>query len=230
MLDDYQREVLQTLRCEYDQRREEIIHLYQRYDKQAQTLNVYLSIVGLLTLALMAIDMPNGTVAAPGITMQLPPRLRQYATGSAIVALTVGVLTALFFISNIMEILHIMALESARSAALERIINDAIGMQLLAWDSGLVDEFYTKRWRSGLFVGPSVLVGVWATAIFAVIITVLSFLCHILAPSQFWYWAIPVWLAALYHVLEWLWLVTTRRNKMFEVALSTIQPHRTQGR
>src|SRR5437879_6267062 len=112
MADDKLNEVLETLRFEYDQRRQEIISLYQRFDKQTQTLNGYLAIAGLLMLALMAIDTQNGTIELGGVSVRLPSRLMPHAVGFCLIALSVGVLTAFFFIANLMELLHIMHLAS----------------------------------------------------------------------------------------------------------------------
>ncbi len=122
-----------------------------------------------------------------------------------------------------MELLHIMHLASARSAALERMINDILGAPVVAWDSGLVHEFYVTRWRSGPFVTPALLVGTWATVIFVAIIGTFTALCKLLAPQEFWYWSIPVWTASVYHIVEWAWLVTARKSKIETVAFSAVQ-------
>lgn len=83
---DNRTEVLETLRFEYEQRRQEIISLYQRFDKQTQTLSGYLAIAGLLMLALLAIDTKNGLVEMGGVNIRLPSRILAHAVGFALSA------------------------------------------------------------------------------------------------------------------------------------------------
>src|SRR5437773_8015010 len=94
---------IEILLKEYDQRRDEIVSVYQRYDKQGQTLTVYVTIVAILTLALLAVELPGTSIEVPGLSLKLPPRMREHASAFSLIALTSGVLIAFYFISNLME-------------------------------------------------------------------------------------------------------------------------------
>lgn len=212
-------QTLDVLLKEYEQRRNEIIAFYDRYDKQTQVLTLYLSILALLTLGILGINRQEHTISLPGAgSLKIAKDLFPFVTLLGTLAITTGIVTAFFLISNLMEIVHVSQLLSARSGALEAAINGCLDQEVMTWDSKLVPEFYGSRWRSGPFVEPSFLVGLWSLLIFAIVVAVFSGLSWLLMQRMFWWWAVPVWAFAAYHICEWVWLISKRHSTMSTVA------------
>jgi hypothetical protein len=212
------RQAIEILLREYDQRRTEIVSLMGRYAKQEQTLTIYLTIIAILTLALLAVDLHEGTIYIPGYgLMKLPAQVRNHASTFVVTVLSGGALIAFYFISGLMEIVYWSQALTARAAAIETEINSRIGQRLLTWDSVIVPEIISEHvWRDGPFLMPALLLGIWAVAIFAATTVLLSLICYVLVRAAFWFWAPAVWVLVIYHILAWSWLTTARKSDVFD--------------
>src|ERR1017187_4118481 len=85
---------------EYDQRRNELIAMYTRYDKQGATLTGYLAFVAPFTLAILSLTAPDGTIVTPLSSVKLQSLVQGHTAGFALMGVSAGVLAALFLISN----------------------------------------------------------------------------------------------------------------------------------
>ena len=224
-------QVIEILMREWDQRRTEIVSTLERYAKQEQILTLYLTIVALVTLALLTVDVETGKIyiAGKGL-LELPPKVREHFAGLVIIVLSGGVTLAFYFISGLMEVLNWVQALSARSAAIEAEINARIGSRLLTWDTFIVPALTSGSFLSdGPFLSSSILQGCWAIAIFSANIALLSFVCYVVVREWFWFWAPTVWVLVIYHVLSWVWMVTARRNDTYDLvsSLATFGANRT---
>jgi len=209
--------VLDILLKDYDQRRNEIVSIFQRYDKHAQTLTVYLTIVATLATVLLAVSLPGSSLSVGGISLKLPANISQHSDTFSIAAVTVGVFIAFYFIANLMELLQLLQVHSARTAAIEARIAELTGKRLLIWDSKIIPEVYSfKNSIVGPFVCPQLLTGLWAASVFVAIIALFSFICYALTPNAFPYWATIIWLLTLYHIIVWGWITAGRRTQLFK--------------
>lgn len=143
---------LDILLADYNQRRNETIAFYGRYEKQTQVLTIYLSVLAIIYVVLSGLKNPDGNIIMPGMgPITIPRRLIESPNLGPFVILTFGALIAFYFIANLMESVHVMQLLQARSAAVEKALNALLGGDYLTWDSKLVPEFYERQQWEGLY-------------------------------------------------------------------------------
>ncbi len=199
--------ILKVLLEEYDQRRNEIIAQKQRYDKQEQILNAYVSLAATLVLGIISGSVSAGTFSA---------KISNIPSGICAIVLTIVVLVAFYQISNLMESLYLIHAHSARSAAVENKINQHVNSEcLLLWDSQIAPRIFSPKFQFALpFIGPNILVGVWSLSVFLGLIGLLSYVCWNFAPGYFWLWFSGVLFFSIYHVYDWFLLAIRERPRL----------------
>jgi hypothetical protein len=193
---------------DYDHRRQELSSLVDRYVRQGEVVTGYLTVLATLAVSLIA--------PPAGILGLIASRVNSsYFCGTV---LSLGVAIAYFLISNLMEILNLIQIQAARSAAVEKKLNGLAGEELLVFDSEIIPFVYgAKKWRHGWSINPPILIGVWASAILTIAMTLLVLLSLARMPGLFTsLYAICVVLFLVFHAQQWWSLVTVRRAFVYD--------------
>jgi hypothetical protein len=179
--------VIEIFLKEYDHRFQEVLHHLERYDKQADYLNLFLTSI----------------IAGAGILFS--DKLRVYLTPTLIfVFLLFGAAFVFYLFSAIVNSLFMIYLNGGRIAGIEREINERTGSNILNWDSVAMPHFFKlKPIGKDLWVRPTVLAGLWIFIIFLLICGILCFLCFQFAPAQARFYIPAMAFLAIFHIYQW---------------------------
>lgn len=188
---------------EYDHRFQEILHHLERYDKQADYLNLFLtSIIGVGGLL-------------------FSDKMRGYLTSSSTIKpqwiyasfLVFGGFLLFYLFSSIVNSLFMLYLNGGRIAAIEIEVNERFGECLLNWDSVAMPHFFRlKSVGKGLWIRPTVLAGLWILLIFLLVCGILGFLCLEFAPELSLLYIPVITFLAVFHIHQWALLNSVGRS------------------
>ena len=188
------------LRAEYEHRFTEIMFHSTRYHKQIDFVRLFAT----LLLGVGALLLTNK--ASPALIHRSAAVLEVFYFLLLIMAL----ILALYLFSTLMESLFMIYLNGSRIAAIEQQLNQLAGRRMVVWDSVIIPYFfspsvlYSKAW-----IKPHYLVGVWSFLLFGSILGILACFCSFIVPRAFPYYLVSVIVLGLFHVQQWLALLTT---------------------
>src|ERR1700682_6364808 len=210
---------------EYDHRFNEVIFHSERYNKQADVLNLFLT----SAVALGTLIFSGSTKSFLGLSMSVPKE------DNALIHcgfLIFAGLLVFFFFSSILNSLFMIYLNGSRIASIEKQLNISVGKEILTWDSMAMPHFFRmKPMGKHQWIRPPILAGLWIFLIFILIGVALCFLCYRFAPKFGWYYIPAIAMLVSFHIYQWKLLNTIGLEEMrFYFGLSTVLPMRRQLR
>jgi hypothetical protein len=194
---------LDILFKEYEHRFTEIATHLQRYQKQADYLNLFLTSVVPIA-ALVFSDKARSLLGTGGIFNGKNVYLLYCGF------LFFGPLFLFHLFASIMEALSAIKGNGERLAAIEIQINALSGKQLLIWEHQAVPYFFdNKRLIVGGWIKPHLLAGIWMFLIFILLCMSFCILAFIFIRVTSYVYIPLVLSLMLFHLRQWKLMVTT---------------------
>jgi len=175
---------------EYEHRFTEVMHHVERFEKQTDYLQFFVTAAAAL----------GGLVLSGKLPIERPNDLKLAWAG----CLLFGSFLAFYLFSATMNSLFLIYLNGGRLAAIERVVNSTLGKTILTWDSFAVPHFYALKPVSRyLWVRPIVLSGTWIFLILILFCLALSVLWIKFVDVANYFYLAFIWIAAPFHIYQW---------------------------
>jgi hypothetical protein len=200
---DNAKAAIDILLKEFEHRFSEILTYTQRYQKQADYLNLFLTSV----LAVAALIFSGKTKELLGQSSTLDVK------DLSILYCGFLLFSALFLFhlfASIMDVLVMIRFNGERLAAIEVQINSRSGEDLLIWESRAVPHYFAvNQIRIGAWIKPNTLAGIWMFLIFILLCISFCVMAFVFVP-MFSYFYVPVVLfMTVFHVYQWMLMLTS---------------------
>ncbi len=198
------RDKIDILLEEYKARTAEIINENQRYHRQTNFTYLYFSaIIGIITV-LSSDDKLRGLLISANWNVGAGPLGLFY-----FILLFLAAIIGFYLFASVIDALRTLYLHSLRRAAIERLLNNETGEELLVWDSEIIFShlffFFLIRDKKGIccWIKPSILVAFWVFVFFITTNLMLCFLCSVIARQYLLLYSLIVGIGALFSIHQW---------------------------
>lgn len=182
---------------EHKNRFDEVMFHSNRYHKQVNFFQLYMTISGSLLAVLFS---KEWTVVAEHMSTDTMEIIK----GTLII---IAALIELYLFTNVMDALYAIYMNGRRISDIERKINSRVGEDLLTWDSRIIPRLYSaEKFFVGAWIRPNILVGLWSFAFF-IFVTIGLCVASFIFVNKFFYYFTPIMLfIASITILNWFLL------------------------
>jgi hypothetical protein len=188
---------------EFEHRFSEILTYTQRYQKQADYLNLFLTSV--LAVAALIFSGKTKEILGQSSTLDVKDLSILYCG-----FLLFSALFLFHLFASIMDVLVMVRFNGERLAAIEVQINARSGEDLLIWESRAIPYYFAvNQIRIGAWIKPNTLAGIWMFLIFILLCISFCVMAFVFVP-MFSYFYVPVVLfMTVFHVYQWMLMLTS---------------------
>jgi hypothetical protein len=208
---------------EFEHRFSEILTYTQRYQKQADYLNLFLTSV--LAVAALIFSGKTKELLGQGSTLDVKDISILYCG-----FLLFSALFLFHLFASIMDVLVMLRFNGERLAAIEVQINARSGEDLLIWESRAVPHYFAvNQIRVGAWIKPNTLAGIWMFLIFILLCVSFCVLAFVFVPIFSYFYVPVVLLVMVFHLYQWMLMLTSGFESLhsyFQPADKTTTPSR----
>jgi hypothetical protein len=220
---DNAKAAIDVLLKEFEHRFSEILTYTQRYQKQADYLNLFLTSV--LAVAALIFSGKTKGLLGQGSTLDVKDISILYCG-----FLLFSALFLFHLFASIMDVLVMLRFNGERLAAIELQINARSGEDLLIWESRAVPHYFAiNQIRVGAWIKPNTLAGIWMFLIFILLCVSFCVLAFVFVPMFSYFYVPVVLLVMVFHLYQWMLMLTSGFESLhsyFQPADKTTTPSR----